>query len=148
MHKNKSLNWCHSPTISSRLKQPVRGKRTASASRIPKQNAWSGFMLVSQSVSCCKAGKCSLVFSKDLLTKYIVLGASNLSGYLTHIVEWTEAIWPSSSLRTAVIVPTILQAVETWRLWNESWWISANIDALLFTVNCRLFLEEVHETEQ
>ena len=76
----------------------------------PKQNVWSGFTLVSQPVSCCHAGKCSLVFSKDLLTKYIVLYASNLSGYLTHVVEWTGAIWPCSSLRAAVVVPRILQA--------------------------------------
>ena len=76
----------------------------------PKQNVWSGFTLVSQSVSCCHAGKCSLVFSKDLLIKYIVFCASNLSGYLTHVVEWTGAIWPSSSLRAAVVVPRILQA--------------------------------------
>ena len=87
-----------------------RGKRMASASRDPKQNVWSGFTLVSQSVSCCHAGKCSLVFSKDLLTKYIVFCASNLSGYLTHVIEWTGAIWPSSSLPVAVVVPRILQA--------------------------------------
>ena len=55
-------------------------------------------------------GKCSLVFSKDLWTKYIVFYASNLSGYLTHVVQWTGAIWPSSSLRAAVVVPRILQA--------------------------------------
>ena len=89
--------------------RPVRGKRMASASRTQKQNVWSGFTLVSQSVSCCHAGKCSLVFSKDLLTKYIVFCASNLSGYLTHVVEWTGAILPSSSFRSAV-VPRILQA--------------------------------------
>ena len=51
---------------------PVPGKQTASASRTPKQNVWSGLELVSQSVSCCHTGECSLVFSKDLLTKYIV----------------------------------------------------------------------------
>ena len=75
-----------------------------------KQNVWSGFTLVSQSVSCCHAGKCILVFSKDLLTKYSVFCGSNLSGYLTHVVEWTGAIWPSSCFRSAVVVPRILQA--------------------------------------
>ena len=75
-----------------------------------KQNVWSGFTLVSQSVSCCHAGKCILVFSKDLLTKYIVFCGSNLWGYLTHVVELTGAIWPSSSFRSAVVVPIILQA--------------------------------------
>ena len=138
------------------------GLRTASASRTKIQNVCSGFTLVSQSVSCCHAGKCSLVFSKDLLTKYIaglsldilkmeswthmgrtaniiikdvihvfasfskimlillmgrrnrerciVFCASNLSGYLTHVVEWTGAIWPSCSFRSAVVVPMILLA--------------------------------------
>ena len=81
-----------------------------SASRTQKQNFWSGFTLVSQSVSCCHAGKCILVFSKDLLTKYIVFWGSNLWGYLTHVAEWTGAIWPSSSFRSAVAVPRILQA--------------------------------------
>ena len=66
--------------------------------------------LVSQSVSCCHAGKCILVFSKDLLTKYIVFCGSNLWGYLTHVVEWTGAIWPNCSFRSAVVVPKILQA--------------------------------------
>ena len=77
-----------------------------------KQNVWLGFTLVSQSVSCCHAGKCILVFSKDLLTKYmyIVFCSSNLSGYLTHVVEWTGAIWPSSSFRSAIVVPRIFQA--------------------------------------
>ena len=89
--------------------RPLRSKRMTSASRTQK-NFWSGFTLVSQSVSCCHAGKCILVFSKDLLTKYIVFCGSNLSGYLTHVVEWTGAIWPSSSFRFAVVVPRILQA--------------------------------------
>ena len=56
--------------------RPVRGKRMASASRTQKQNVWSGFTLVSQSVSCCHAGKCSLVFSKDLLIKYILFSVA------------------------------------------------------------------------
>ena len=51
-----------------------------------------------------------LVLSKDLLTKYIVFCSSNLSGYLTHVVEWTRAIWPSSSFWLAIVVPRILQA--------------------------------------
>ena len=76
---------------------------------LKNQNVWSGFTLVSQSVSCCHAGKCILVFSKDLLSKYIVFCSSNLSGYLTHMVEWTGAIWPSSSFRSAIVVPRILQ---------------------------------------
>ena len=74
------------------------------------KNVWSGFMLVSQSVSCCHAGKSILVFSNNLLTKYIVFCGSNLWGYLTHVVEWTGAIWPSSSFRSAVVVSGILQA--------------------------------------
>ena len=90
--------------------RPLRSKPMTSASRTQKQNVWSGFMLVSQSVSCCHAGKCILVFSKDLLTKYIVFCGSNLWGYLTQVVEWTRAIWPSSSFRSAVVVPRILQA--------------------------------------
>ena len=116
--------------------------------RIPKQNVWSGFTLVSQSVSCCHTGKCSLVLTKDLLTKYIVFCASNLSGYLTHVVEWPGAIWPSSSFRSAVVVPRILQAekLDSCRMNHSE--LSANIDDLPGTVNCRLFLEEVHETEQ
>ena len=69
---------------------PLRSERMTSVSRTQKQNVWSGFTLVSQSVSCCHAGKCILVFSKDLLTKYIVFCGSNLSGYLTHVVEWTH----------------------------------------------------------
>ena len=116
---------------------PLRSKRMTSASRTQKQNVWSGFTLVSQSVSCCHAGKCILVFSKDLLTKYIVFCSSNLSGYLTHLVEWTGAIWPSSSYRS----PENFTSRETWHLLNESQWISANIDALPCTVNCRSFLQ-------
>ena len=85
-------------------------RRTASASRTKIQNVCSGFTLVSQSVSCCHAVKCSLVFSKDLLTKCIVFCANNLSGYLTHVVEWTGVIWPSSSFWSAVVVPIILLA--------------------------------------
>ena len=125
VHKNKSLTWCHSPTVSSKIKQgkescyspsaqPAKlascwrcccwqlatahvcpSQRCAAASvRLAhgigqqdpkKQNVWSGFTLVSQSVSCCHAGKCSLVFSKDTLTKYFVFCDSNVSGYLTHV---------------------------------------------------------------
>ena len=93
------------------------GLRMASASRTKIQNVCSGFTLVSQSVNCCHAGKCSLVFSKDLLTKYIVFCASNLSGYLTHVVEWTGAIWPSSSFRSAVVVLIILLAEKLDSCW-------------------------------
>ena len=75
-----------------------------------KMLIWSGFTLVSQPISCCHAGKCILVFSKDLLTKYIVFCGSNLWGYLMHVVEWTGATWPSSSFQSAVVVPRILQA--------------------------------------
>ena len=89
---------------------PLRSKRMTSASKTPEQNVWSGFTLVSESVSCCHAGKCILVLSKDLLTKYIVFCSSILSGYLTHVVEWTGAIWPSSGFRSAVVVPRIFQA--------------------------------------
>ena len=76
----------------------------------PKNKMFGRDLRKSQSVSCCHAVKCILVFSKDLLTKYIVFCGSNLSGYLTHVVEWTGAIRPSSSFRSAVIVPRILQA--------------------------------------
>ena len=140
--KSKSLTWCHSPTMSSRIKQgkescyshlrnqrrklapcwcccwqlttahvhPSQTCAAASAHSIQKQNLWSWFLLVSQTVSCCHVGKCSLIFSKDLSTKYIVFCASNLSTYLKHVVEWTGAIWPSSSFRSAVVVRRILQA--------------------------------------
>ena len=67
--------------------------------------------------------------------------SSNLSGYLTHVVEWTGAIWPSSSFRSAVVVPRILQAEKLDSCRQPAQWISANIDALPCTVNCRLFLE-------
>ena len=121
--------------------QPLRSKPMTSASRTQKQNVWLGFTLVSQPVSCCHAGKCILVFSKDLLTKYIVFCGSNLSGYLTHVVEWTGAIWPSSSFRLAVVVPRILQAekLDSCRMNHSEY--HANIDALPSTQNCRLFLE-------
>ena len=108
----------------------------------PKQNAWLGFTLVSQSVSCCQAGKCSLVFSKDLLIIYIVFCARNLSGYLTHVVELTGAIWPSSSFRSALIDPRISQAekLDSCRM-NHGEYLLTYIDALPSTVNFRLFLE-------
>ena len=70
-----------------------RPLRMISASRPKKQNVWLGFTLVSQSISCCHAGKCILVFSKDLLTKYIVFCSSNLSRYpdLPTLPHWAEA---------------------------------------------------------
>ena len=103
----------------------------------PKQNVWSGFMLVSQSVSCCHAGKCSLVFSKDLLTNYIVFCANNLSGYLKHVVELTGAIWSSSDqLASGCRSPDNFTSRETWQLSNESRWISANSDA--FSLHSKL----------
>ena len=105
-----AVSYCACPDPARHAQRPLRSKRMTSASRTQKQNAWSGYTLVSQSVSCCHAGKCILVFSKDLLTKYIVFCGSNLWGYLTHVVEWTGAIWPSSSFRSAVVVPRISQA--------------------------------------
>ena len=105
-----AVSYCACPTQPDMRSGQCAVKAWHRPAGTPKQNVWLGFTLVSQSVSCCHAGKCSLVFSKDLLTKYIVLCASNMSGYLTHMVEWTGAIWPSSSLQSAVVVPRILQA--------------------------------------
>ena len=111
-----------------------------STSRTKKQNVWSGFTLVLQSVSCCHAGKCILVFSKDLLTKCIVFCGSNLWGYLTQVVEWTGAIWPSSSFRSAVIVPRILQAekLDSCRMNHSEYLLTL---ALSLHRKLRLFLE-------
>ena len=116
----------------------------------PKQNVWSGFMQVSQSVSFnfSHAGKCSSVFSKDLLTKYIVFCASNLSGYLTHVVEWTGTIWPSSSMQAAVVVPRILQAekLDSCQMNHGEYLPTLTLCPAQQIANYSL--KEVHETEQ
>ena len=85
-------------------------------------------------------GKCILVFSKDLLTKYIVFCSSNLSGYLKHVVEWTGAIWPSSSFPSANVVPRILQAekLDSCRM-NHSEYLLTLMLTLITLM--RLFLE-------
>ena len=127
---------------------PLRSKRMTSASRTQKQNVWSGFTLVSQSVSCCHAGKCILVFSKDLLTKYIVFCSSNLSGYLTHVVEWTGAIWPSSSFRSAIVVPRIFQAkkLDSCRINHSEYLLTLTLCPAQQIADYSL--KEVHKTEQ
>ena len=76
----------------------------------PKNKMFGRDLRQSHSQSVVVMQVCILVFSKDLLAKYIVFCGSNLSGYLTHVVEWTGAIWPSSSFRSAAVIPRILQA--------------------------------------
>ena len=128
--------------------RPLRSKPMTSASRTQKQNVWSGFTLVSQSVSCCHAGKCILVFSKDLLTKYIVFCGSNLWGYLTHVVEWTGAIWPSSSFRSAVVVLRSLQVekLDSCRMNHSEYLLTLTLCPAPQIADYSL--KEVHETEQ
>ena len=138
-----AVSYCACPS------QPyMRSSQCAVSAQHPKTNLWSGFTLVSQTVSCCHVGKCSLIFSKDLSTKYIVFCASNLSTYLKHLVEWTGAIWPSSSFWSAVVVRRILQAenLDSCRMNHGEYLLTLTLWPAQWMADYSL--KEVHETEQ
>ena len=90
---------------------PLRSKRMTSASRTQKQNVWSGFTLVSQSVSCCHAGKC--IFSCDQAALWMVFSVR---------LSVRPSVCPSVRLSVCHLFDYVPIIVSSWNFQELSHW--------------------------